>query len=194
MTIGNDKVVSIIYDLKVDGDSTIVESVKSERPLTFIPGRGSLLQSFENHLSGLTSGNKFKFNLNYEDAYGPVNEKAIMDLPRSIFSQEGEDDSFLSLGAVIPMRDKDGHRFNGKVIGITADLVKMDFNHPMAGKNLLFEGEIIEVRDATQDEITYGLQSGGCSGCSGSCGSEGGCSPDDCEEEDCNSGNCGCGS
>ena len=113
-----------------------------------------------------------------------------MELPISIFQQDGQDDSYLYEGAVIPMRDKDGHRFNGKVINITGDQVKMDFNHPMAGRNLFFEGEIIEVRDATEDELMNGLGGGGCSGCSGSCG-DGGCSTGD--EGACDTEGCGCG-
>lgn len=192
MTITNEKVVSIIYNLRVSDNEEIIESINKDNPLKFIPGRGSLLQSFENHLLGMTTGGKFNFTLNYEDAYGPVNEQAIMNLPISIFKQEGEDDSFLYEGAVIPMRDKDGHRFNGKVVSISDSEVKMDFNHPMAGRNLLFEGEVIEVRDATEEELQYGLKTGGCSGCSGSCG-DGACSPADCEDENCGEGACGCG-
>lgn len=192
MIVSTNKVVSLIYNLKIEGSDEIIEAVKPEKPLTFIPGKGSLLQKFEKELMGLKAGSRFNFTLNYEDAYGPYQPDAVIELPGSIFQEELiHNPDLLKLGNVIPMRDKDGNRFNGKVIAVTDSFVRMDFNHPMAGKNLYFEGEITEIREATEEELIYGL-SGGCEGCGGGCGG-GECSSEDCNGDNCGSGNCGCG-
>lgn len=191
MNVSENNVVSIIYNLKTEGSQEVIEAVKSDNPLTFIPGQGNLLKSFEKELMGLKTGDHFNFVLKYEDAYGPYQEDAVLDLPLSIFEQELENNPDLLMpGNVIPMRDQSGNRFNGKVIGVTNENVKMDFNHPMAGKNLCFEGEVIEIREATEEERLYGLDRG--CGCSGGCGSDS-CSSEGCGSEDCGNGSCGCG-
>jgi FKBP-type peptidyl-prolyl cis-trans isomerase SlyD len=187
MIIEDNKVISLTYRLSVNQTNEEVEVVNADRPLTFIFGRGSLLGSFETQVKGLSVGQNFDFVLNSEEAYGVNDENAVMELPISLFSQDGSvDNDLLSLGNVIPMKDQSGRRFNGKVIGLTNSHVKMDFNHPMAGKDLHFVGEVIDVRDATEEELKYGLNAGGCSGCSGSC-DDGSCGP-----EDCNDNSCGC--
>jgi FKBP-type peptidyl-prolyl cis-trans isomerase SlyD len=94
------------------------------------------------------------------------------------------------------MMDAEGRRLNGKVITVEGDAVKMDFNHPMAGNDLYFKGEITDVRSATDEELTHGHvhASHGC-GCGGN--GHGSCEDDDCGCEDkgsCNDeGSCGCG-
>jgi FKBP-type peptidyl-prolyl cis-trans isomerase SlyD len=62
----------------------------------------------------------------------------------------------LTIGNVIPLQDENGNRFNGQVVSVTDELVKLDFNHPLADEDLYFTGKIIEVRDATQQELEHG--------------------------------------
>ena len=170
MIVDIEKVVSLTYRLSNNDTNEEVEVVNAERPLTFIFGHGSLLGTFENEVKGLSVGADFDFVLKSNDAYGPIDENAVMELPLSIFGGEEQfDKDLLTLGNIIPMRDKEGRRFNGKVIGLTETNVKMDFNHPMAGKDLHFVGKVIDIRDATEDELKHGLHQGSCSGCSGSC-------------------------
>lgn len=158
MKIEQNKVVSVTYDLRTDGhDSDIVESATVEMPLEFIYGNGMMLPKFEEYLSDKNKGDDFQFMLNSDEAYGPIQEENYVELPKSAFQVDGKiDDEMLQIGNVIPLQDQDGNRFDGLVAEILDDTVKMDFNHPMAGEDLYFTGKIIEVRDATAEELEHG--------------------------------------
>ena len=158
MTIEQNKVVSIIYQLrKDDGQGEVVEELTRERPLTFLFGHGNLLPKFEENLAGLNIGDPFQFKLSSEEAYGPVQENAIVDVPIDVFRIEGEiDQNLLKLGNTIPMLDREGNRLNGIIREIGDEAVRMDFNHPMAGTNLFFTGEVTEIREANPDEVEHG--------------------------------------
>lgn len=173
MTISKDKVVSVIYELRTTkNENEIVEKVTDQRPLTFLLGHGNLLPRFESSLSGLNVGESFDFIINSQEAYGQILQEAIVDLPKSVFASEDKiDDNLFFIGNIIPMMDKDGNRFNGKVIELADNTVKMDFNHPLAGENLHFKGQIIDIRDATQEESTHGHihSSNSCENCDSNC-------------------------
>jgi FKBP-type peptidyl-prolyl cis-trans isomerase SlyD len=191
MIIESNKVVSLSYVLRKAGseNNEIVETVVAEQPLTFVFGRGNLLPKFESNIDGLKVGDKFSFELPSNDAYGPVIAEAVVDLPISIFQVDGAvEEGLLVAENVIPMMDSNGNRLMGKVISADAEIVKMDFNHPMAGIDLHFTGEVVDIREATEEEIAHGHihQASSCGGCGGgSCGD--GCG------EDANAGGCGCG-
>jgi FKBP-type peptidyl-prolyl cis-trans isomerase SlyD len=173
-----------------DVEGEMIEQATSEKPLSFIFGAGLMLPKFETALENLEAGNPFEISLADVDAYGELDENAIVDLPKHIFFIDGEfDEEIVSVGNTVPMMSTSGQRLNGLVLEITDDIVKMDFNHPLAGESLFFKGEILEVREATDDELAA-LVSGGCG-----CGS-GGCGCDDeaeCADGSCSSGSCGCG-
>jgi FKBP-type peptidyl-prolyl cis-trans isomerase SlyD len=181
MTIEKNKVVSLIYELRVDGtNGEIVESLTDDRPLTFIYGTGALLPKFEDNISGLKVGDAFNFLLQCEDAYGKATEEAVVEIPKHVFEVDGQFDSGLvCAGNAIPMMDSEGNRLNGVVVSVNPETVTMDFNHPLAGDNLHFSGKVVEVREATNDEIQHGHAHSAdtCgSGCGGGCGeNEGGC-------------------
>jgi FKBP-type peptidyl-prolyl cis-trans isomerase SlyD len=131
-----------------------------------------MLEMFEQKLEGLAAGDNFSFSLSAEDAYGEVNEDAIVDLPKNIFEVNGSiDEELLTVGNTVPMQDAQGNRLNGIVLEVTDETVKMDFNHPLAGDDLHFSGAVLSVREATEDELMDAC-GGSCS--SGGCG--GGCS------------------
>lgn len=189
-------VVSIVYELRSGSqEGEIVEALTPENPLTFIFGTGGLLPKFEENLTGLTSGDNFEFLLNSEDAYGPVVESAVVHVPKNIFDVDGKtDENLLKVGNMVPMMDAEGRRMNGKILTIDAEAVQMDFNHPMAGNDLFFKGEVTEVREATEEELNHGHShgDGGC-GCGsgsgdGSCDDKGSC--DDGAQG--GGGGCGC--
>jgi FKBP-type peptidyl-prolyl cis-trans isomerase SlyD len=172
-----DNVVSLTYELRVDhSDGKVIESLNESNPLTFLFGRGNLLPKFEAHISGLQVGDTFDFDLRCEDAYGEVNANAIIDVPINAFEINGKiDDSMLKVGNTIPMQDNSGNRLNGLVKEIGTDKVKMDFNHPLAGNHLFFVGEVREIREATDEELSHGHvhSQKNCDSCS-DCGGEGG--------------------
>lgn len=158
MQIKNHSVVSLSYTLKNDNaQGEVIEIAKETEPLVFLYGAGSMLPKFEENLSELSSGDTFEFTLHSADAYGEYAPQAVIDLGKDIFLFEGKlDEELISIGNMIPMRDSDGNVLHGKVVDVTEDAVKMDFNHPMAGRNLHFSGSILEVREATADEISHG--------------------------------------
>jgi FKBP-type peptidyl-prolyl cis-trans isomerase SlyD len=198
MIAEQNSVVSIIYELRSGSkEGEVVESLNNENPLTFLFGTGGMLPKFEEKLSGLTNGDSFEFLLGLEDAYGPVVENAVVQVPQTVFEVDGKiDESMMMVGNTIPMMDAEGRRMNGKVIAIEGDAVKMDFNHPMAGNDLHFKGQVTDVRNATDEELTHGHvhAAGGC-GCGGS--ESGECNDGNCDDDSCNSeaegGSCGCG-
>jgi FKBP-type peptidyl-prolyl cis-trans isomerase SlyD len=179
MSNSEQKVVSVIYELTTSrSNGEVIEKVTEENPLTFISGTGNLLPAFEEQLSSLSIGDSFDFSIPCDDAYGQPNDKAIIDLPVDAFFVDGKiDEELVQLGNVVPMRDQAGNRLNGKVIGIDSESVKMDFNHPLAGDDLHFQGNVVGVRAATEEEIAHGhIHNHSDHSCeSGNCGEEGGC-------------------
>lgn len=192
MIAEKNNVVSIVYELRSgSAEGEVVESLNNDNPLTFLFGTGGLLPKFEENLSGLTSGDGFEFLLRSEDAYGPVVENAIVHVPKSVFEIDGKiDETLMKVGNTVPMMDAEGRRLNGKVIAIEPEAVQMDFNHPMAGNDLFFKGQVTDVRSATEEELSHGHvhAAGGCG-----CGSHDGGSCDDKEKCDDQGGGGGCG-
>jgi FKBP-type peptidyl-prolyl cis-trans isomerase SlyD len=155
MIVEKNKVVSLSYELKVKGET--VEKVGSDSPLMFLFGAGNLLPKFEENLDGLKLNDGFDFELVSADAYGPVNADAIVDVPVQAFAVDGEiDRELLKVGNHIPMLDQSGNRLNGIVVKFDEEFVTMDFNHPLAGDNLHFSGKVVEIRDASADELQHG--------------------------------------
>lgn len=192
MKISTNKSVAVTYDLNVgEGEEReLMEKATVEAPLKFIFGTGTMLPAFEKALLGLAVGDKFSFSLSPEDAYGDYNEEHVLDLPKDIFLVDGKFDSeTIQEGNTVPMMDSNGNRMNGSVLEVKEDIVIMDFNHPLAGETLHFSGNVIDIHEATAEEIAA-LTAGGC-GC--------GCGDGDCGDGNCECGNgeekggCGCG-
>jgi len=144
--------------------------------LRFVFGTGRLLPVFESNIDSLTNGDNFSFTLSSDIAYGDKREDMIVNVPIAVFETDGVlNEDICKVGNDVPMTDTDGNPLNGIISEITDTYVKMDFNHPMAGIDLFFTGKIVEVREATEEEITpAGHSCSGCSGhshddCSGSC-------------------------
>jgi len=158
MQITKNTVVSLNYVLKRDdAKGEIIEETKADDPLVFLYGNGQMLPKFEEHLSTLKAGDDFEFTLSSEEAYGELDQDAIIDLDKSIFEVEGKiDTEMLAIGNVIPMRDDQGHMLQGIVVSVGDEMVRMDFNHPMAGNVLHFKGYVIEVREASAEELSHG--------------------------------------
>ena len=107
--------------------------------------------------------------------YGDYEPAGLQSLPRSAFEIDGRIDTrYIHRGAVVPLNSADGARFNGIIIEVGRESVTVDLNHPLAGKSLNFVGEVVETREASNEEVRDALnQITGCSG--GSCGSCDGC-------------------
>ncbi len=197
MKVENNKMVAVHYKLTVDG--AIADRSNPEAPLEFICGTGMLLPKFEEALIGKSAGDKVSFTLEPKDGYGEIIPEAVVELPKTVFMIDGKvAEDILFVGSQVPMSDANGNRMVGVVKEVNADNVKMDFNHPMAGKTLNFDVEVVSVRDVTPEDLA---SKGGCGcgcgdhecgeGCGDHCGDHcgEGCG-DHCGEHE---GGCDCG-
>jgi len=152
------KVISLTYELRAgNANGEVIETAEKNSPAQFLFGTGNLIPDFEENVGKLNQGDSFEFTIKSDNAYGPVNDQAVVDLPKSIFIVDGQlATDMLVVGNVVPMRDQEGNPLNGKVIEIGEETVKMDFNHPLAGVDLHFKGEVMDARDATQEEVSHG--------------------------------------
>lgn len=161
MNIAPEKVVGLRFDLHVSNGTTerqLMESANEANPFYFLVGHSGLPFEFENALIGLEAGKSFDFTVGMLDAYGPMEPEAVMDIPNAVFTdQSGQfDRENVSIGKYLYLEDEEGQQHRGKVIGLGADTVKMDFNHPLAGFDLHFSGAVLEVRDAAAEELAHG--------------------------------------
>ena len=173
MTITNENcVVGIEYEVKEAGATDIVDSNKgSGQPLEFIMGKGQVIPGLEKGLTGMNEGESSDLMIPAADAYGDYNEEAIQTLPIDQF--EGVE---LKDGLTLYGQSEDGQTTQVTVKSFTETDVNIDFNHPMAGKDLMFSVTIKSARAATEDEISSGVVGGTQEAASGeSCGTGCGC-------------------
>lgn len=155
MTIDNNHAVTLKYVLKTDdanGEKVLVEETTDENPLSFIYGAGMMIPKFEEQIKGLKTGDKTSFTILPEDGYGELNPEAVVQLPIDMF--EGQE--LPPVGAILPLSDNQGNTFQAFVVEVTPEAVIADLNHPMAGKSLHFEVEILNNREATAEELSHG--------------------------------------
>ena len=196
MKITNNAVVNAEYELYVDGENgelELMERATSEQPLNFIYGIGMMLPKFEQNLNGLETGDSFDFTISNEEAYGPYDDEAVIELERAVFEIDGQlDEEMVFEGNVVPLMDSEGNRLQAQVVSVNDTHVTVDLNHPLAGENLHFKGKVLEVREATEEELNALLGGGGGCGCGGNCGD--GCGDDcGCDDDHNHSHGCGCG-
>lgn len=193
--IENNKVVTIQYDLYVDGENgqeEIMESATVKRPLIYCHGQGMMLPEFERNMEGLNVDDTFDFRIAYQDAYGEYDSDGVLTLDKKLFyNGDGEFDSDrVFVGNIVPMNTTDGQIVNAQVVEVNKDTVVIDLNHPLAGENLHFIGKVLAVRDVTEGELKALHHKGGCCG---GCHSDGGADCGNCTD-DCHNGCNGCGS
>lgn len=158
MKISKDSVVSFSYEmLIVEEDGSQHVQVEDSKPLTVMIGRGNLLEPFEKQLFGLADNETFDFRLKSEDTFGPHLDHAVQEFSRHEILKESEfEDIEIEEGIYLPMETEDGTPFNGKVVKFDDERITLDFNHPLAGKDLIFRGKIKKVRGATDEELQLG--------------------------------------
>ena len=178
-----------LYQVNEDGSETLVHQTSPEDPERIIFGvtRG-VIEPLEHAVAGLEVGGKFDVKVEAAKAFGPYDPEQVATLPKEVFEVDGKFDSeAVRPGAHLPMMTADGFRITGFVKEVTDNEVKMDFNHPLAGKDVRFSGSILAVRNATEDEIK--MQQGGCGCGCGDCGDDCGCS----SQGGCGDSACHCG-
>ena len=150
MQLTKDKVVNINYTLKDKESNTMDES--NDGTFTYLHGAKNLIPALERALEGKTSGDKVNVVVPPENAYGLRDEKKIQHVPRKMFPV----DQKLEIGMPFSSATPDGTAVNVVITGIEETEVIIDGNHPLADVELHFNIEIIDVRDATKEELEHG--------------------------------------
>ena len=156
-------VVGITYTLTEEGKNEVLDTNVGNAPLEFVTGKGYMIPGLEKGLVGMEEGETKKISVPAAEAYGEYNPEALQTLPREQF--EGID---LEKGMSLYGQDENGGTVQVTVKDFDDESVTIDFNHPLAGKNLVFDVTVTESRDATEEEAASGQVGGGCT--DGSCG------------------------
>jgi FKBP-type peptidyl-prolyl cis-trans isomerase SlyD len=151
-------VVKITYQLRTEVNGPIADEANSENPFSFLLGHQNVLPKFEQALTDVQPGDTFQFTLTAEEGYGTHNPEAIVELDANMFANEqGEiQHEVIAIGNMIPLQDNQGNRYQGVVVSNVDGSVIVDMNHPMAGKTLYFSGSVLDVRMATDEELSHG--------------------------------------
>ena len=150
MQIANDKGVTIHYTLTND-EGDLLDSSKDQDPLAYLHGSGNIIPGLENALTGRSIGDTFNIEVAPEDGYGVRDNEMVQSVPRSAF--EGVDN--IEPGMQFQAQSPDGIQLV-TVIDLDGDEIILDGNHPMAGFTLHFDVEVINIREATQEELDHG--------------------------------------
>lgn len=164
MNISENTVVGLTFELKVSKDEDEIESApfsvevrKEDDPFYFLFGKSGLPEKFEASLNGKKQEDDFSFVLGVEEAYGKADEELLITLPKSQFSKEhGFNDEMLAEGNFLPLMDENNLPMQAKVLKDLGEELLLDFNHPLVGFDLHFEGKIVEIREATKEELAHG--------------------------------------
>lgn len=182
--VAHGKYVEMGYDLyKVEnGTETLVHQTDTDDPERIVYGvTQGVIEALEQALEGLAAGDSFDVSVKADEAFGERDPEHVIELEKELFEVDGKFDAeMVKPGNALPMMTAEGYRITGIVESVGDKTVKMDFNHPLAGKDLRFRGKVLLVRDATDAELKPAQ---GCCGCGG------GCDDDSCGGECC--GDCG---
>lgn len=139
--------VEVAYTLRADGpEGEELETCTEEAPFVFRMGDEEALEAFEKQLMGKKAGEPFSFAIKCDDAYGEETEEAIVALPKETFMVDGKlDEEVMRPGEVVPLEDDEGQELIGIVVEVEGDVIHVDFNHPLAGLDLHFEGVVVAI-------------------------------------------------
>lgn len=150
LTVQDGQVVLMEYSLHVGGE--LIDTSAGREPLEFLQGAGNIIPGLEDELYGLEIGEAKNVTVAAEDGYGELDPDAFIDVPREQFPAEIP----LEVGVELQVQDESGHPMMARIDSVDDDNVRLDFNHPLAGKELVFDVKIVGLRDATDEEMEHG--------------------------------------
>lgn len=150
MQIAPQKVVSIEYTLK-DAEGTVLDSSEGREPLAYLHGAGNIVVGLEKALEGKAAGDNLEVQLSPEEAYGPRDDKAIRNVPTRKLSPDRK----VAVGNRYRLMTSEG-ALVVTVLSVKGDYAMVDGNHPLAGMSLNFSVKVVDVRDATAEELAHG--------------------------------------
>ena len=170
MAIVDNQIVSIEYEVKDTTSNEVVDSNMGQAPLVFMVGRNQIIPGLENQVKGMDAGSKGDVLVKAEDAYGVYDDTAVQELPAEQFA--GIE---LAEGMSLYGQGENGETVQVVVKSFNDEICTIDFNHPLAGKDLMFSVHVAAVRDATPDESLSGVPAENAPAEGGSCGTGCGC-------------------
>jgi FKBP-type peptidyl-prolyl cis-trans isomerase SlyD len=150
LTIQDGQVVGMEYTLTVDGE--VLDTSDGRGPLEFLQGFGNIIPGLENALYDMTIGESKQVVIAAIEGYGELDPESFMDVPRNQFTE----DIPLEAGTELQVHDQDGHDMVARIDRVDSDSVRLDFNHPLAGKELTFDVKIVSLREPTEEELDHG--------------------------------------
>jgi FKBP-type peptidyl-prolyl cis-trans isomerase SlyD len=150
MTIAENKVVTLHYTLTDDAGTVIDQS--NDGSFLYLHGAKNIIPGLENALTGKAAGDELKVTVAPEEAYGERNDAAKEDVPREMFPADTEIEPGMQFHAEGP----EGQMITVTVIEVSDDTVTVDGNHPLAGVQLNFDVKVVDVRDASAEELEHG--------------------------------------
>lgn len=151
MAIDQNKVVTMSFTL-TDDDGNILDSTDNGGPFSYLAGRNMILPKLEEAVNSMIIGTKKNVKLEAADAYGVYNEQIVQVVGKENFPEDFE----LEVGLSYIASNPDGVQMPFVITEVRDEDVTIDFNHPFAGKNLNFDIELLDVRDATAEELSHG--------------------------------------
>lgn len=151
MAIAPNKVVTMNFTLK-DDEGNIIDTTDSGCPFSYLSGNNMVLPKLEEAVSGMIIGTKKQLKLDAKDGYGEYNDDAVQAVGKENFPE----DFVLEAGMKYMASNPDGVQMPFIITSVEDETITIDFNHPLAGKNLNFDIELLDVRDATAEELSHG--------------------------------------
>ncbi|MBL6884151.1 MAG: peptidylprolyl isomerase [Candidatus Poseidoniaceae archaeon] len=154
LTVTGDIIASVHYKGTLPENGDVFDSSEGGEPLTFLVGHKQMIPGFEEEIMGAKVGETREFTLSAERAYGERDDTAVLEIPRAQFAQL-EEEASLEVGMQLVAQMPHGPS-PFTITALTEEAVTADFNHTLAGQALTFSVEIVELREASDDEISHG--------------------------------------
>ncbi len=149
-SVSDDVVVSLDYTLRVDGE--VMDSTEGGAPIEFLQGHGNIIPALENALYDMKINEKKQVVISPEDGYGEVDPDAVIEVPKGEFPPN----ITLQPGVTLQVQDNEGNVMLAQITNVGDETVTLDFNHPLAGKELHFDVTVVGLRTANDEEIAHG--------------------------------------
>jgi len=150
LRVDDGQVVAIHYTLRIDGQ--VIDSSQGREPLQFIQGMGHIVRGLEQQLYDMKIGESKEVVVAAKDGYGESDPTAFMDVPSESFPPNVP----LKIGTELELRDQGDHPVYARIHEVTDKNVRLNMNHPLAGKELHFSVQIANLRPATGEEVSHG--------------------------------------
>lgn len=155
MEVAENNIVGIEYTL-TDNEGEVLDTSEGRGPLAYVHGKGGIIPGLEEALAGKSVGDELKVVIPPEKGYGPRNNQLLNRVPKEAFGGKLE----FELGLQFPVQDQNGQPRMVTIVHMEDEAIIIDANHPLAGVELTFDVKIVEIREATEEELQHGHSHG----------------------------------